>query len=398
MQCIDQDNKIEKHALIQNMDQIYSKAQLTIIAAAGSDPTYGLPGVGSKPRSVQHHVRVGDMKLVQLMYPGSDFPRSAWWERAWTYQEGVLSPRKLVFTDHQVFYVCNQTHFAESLNAYTAGAAGVKTDSFPGSSSFSDMVLPTDSRSYESYLRDITARALSHESDALNACLGILKATNTSHVWGIPIRTYPIPTIALCWRHNTPAHRRLDFPSWSWTGWKGAVDFRDSIVTSRLCQIRLGNDDQNWQRVDEYVWSGRAQEDAGRNNAPRLLQMTGSVLDCTLLDQQWPDLDDFGTAGPQDDRPKPYFLLELNGLSALATLYLDEEMESVQQLRGVIAMAMRAGSEGSCITALLLKPKGEFYTRVGMLELSCGDQYCNELPGLHPFWERRAEARTVIVE
>jgi hypothetical protein len=104
------------------MDEIYAKAQLTIIAAAGNDPSYGLPGVGSRSRSSERHVCIGKTKLVQLMRPGSDFPKSSWWKRAWTYQEGVLSQRKLVFTDHQVYYVCNRLSTAESLKIHSANA------------------------------------------------------------------------------------------------------------------------------------------------------------------------------------------------------------------------------------------------------------------------------------
>ena len=34
------------------MDKIYAAAKVTIIAAAGSDPNYGLPGVSSTPREI----------------------------------------------------------------------------------------------------------------------------------------------------------------------------------------------------------------------------------------------------------------------------------------------------------------------------------------------------------
>lgn len=42
IQCIDQTNLEEKHSQISNMDRIYSKASLVIIAAAEEDPHYGL--------------------------------------------------------------------------------------------------------------------------------------------------------------------------------------------------------------------------------------------------------------------------------------------------------------------------------------------------------------------
>jgi hypothetical protein len=125
------------------------QAQLTIVAAAGKNPHYGLPGVGSRPRSLLRHMNIGNVKLVQILRPGLDFPKSPWWGRAWTYQEGVLSRRKLVFTDHQVFYVCDKTHAAESMNVH----AGIVSLHDP--IAFSEMALPTGRRGYESYLRDI---------------------------------------------------------------------------------------------------------------------------------------------------------------------------------------------------------------------------------------------------
>jgi hypothetical protein len=65
--CIDQNDSKEKHRLISNMDRIYAGAELTIIAAAGSDPSYGLPGVSSTPRSFEQlHVKIGQTTFVSL--------------------------------------------------------------------------------------------------------------------------------------------------------------------------------------------------------------------------------------------------------------------------------------------------------------------------------------------
>jgi hypothetical protein len=381
------------------MDEIYTKAQLTIVAAAGNDSHYGLPGVGSRSRIDGRHVRIGNTKLVQLLRPGSDFEKSPWWNRAWTYQEGVLSKRKLVFTDHQVFYVCNEKQSAESLYTNTQDPDLADEKWFSDPRSFSEMMLPTGPRPYVSYLGDISRRALSRSSDALNACLGVLKATNTAHVWGIPIDKQD-HGIALCWRHDIVMQRRYGFPSWSWAGWDGGANFHDSIVTSPFVTVLLGNDSRTWQTVYEYNSSGRAEKDAGKSNAPRLLSLTGWVLEAASLNTQWPDVGDFGTGAAiqQDDRARPRFTLSFDGTTVLSILYMDQQMKSAEELHDVVAMGVKSHSKDCCISALLLKPHGNVYRRVGMIEFTCEYRTCRTLRGSHVFWEQSARMRTVVVE
>jgi hypothetical protein len=113
--CIDQRNDQDKHDQISQMDTIYANAQLTIIAAAGDDPTFGLPGAGGRSRIPQPLVRVGE-HLIASTLPSLSFSlrETKWASRAWTYQEGLLSKRRLIFTDRQVAFECNSMHCRES--------------------------------------------------------------------------------------------------------------------------------------------------------------------------------------------------------------------------------------------------------------------------------------------
>jgi Heterokaryon incompatibility protein (HET) len=43
--CINQEQREEFSEQVQKINLIYQNAEVTIIAAAGEDPTYGLPGV-----------------------------------------------------------------------------------------------------------------------------------------------------------------------------------------------------------------------------------------------------------------------------------------------------------------------------------------------------------------
>ena len=41
---------------------------------------------------------------------------SLWEPRAWTFQEGLLSPQRLFFTNHQVYFQCGSVQCCESLD------------------------------------------------------------------------------------------------------------------------------------------------------------------------------------------------------------------------------------------------------------------------------------------
>ncbi|RBR20145.1 uncharacterized protein FIESC28_05424 [Fusarium coffeatum] len=117
--CIPQDESKskEKDDHIKQMDKIYRKAELTIVAAAGQGPEYGLPGVGSTPRIPQPSVQIGKHTLISTMTtPRFMIYSSPWYSRGWTYQEGICSRRRLLFTDEQVFFECQQMSCRETVD------------------------------------------------------------------------------------------------------------------------------------------------------------------------------------------------------------------------------------------------------------------------------------------
>jgi len=88
------------------MDLIYQNAELTIIAAIGEDPTYGLPGVSLRKRKPQNLTTCSKIGKQFLIFADSS-PKEVvegtkWQTRAWTYQEGLLSRRRLVFAEEQM--------------------------------------------------------------------------------------------------------------------------------------------------------------------------------------------------------------------------------------------------------------------------------------------------------
>lgn len=93
--CISRDPE-ESHKQISSMDAVYQEAVLTIVAARGESPSSGLVGVSKLDRIRQPSVKIGDWVLVPcLLSPQDIVSKSKWNTRGWTYQEGMLSSRKL---------------------------------------------------------------------------------------------------------------------------------------------------------------------------------------------------------------------------------------------------------------------------------------------------------------
>lgn len=114
--CIDQADHGAKYEQIQQMESVYENSELTIIAAAGSDEDYGLPGVGNRPRAPQLVAETKTMRIVSTMqHPHDSILNSTWSKRGWTFQEGVLSRRRLVFTEEQTYFECKAMNCYESV-------------------------------------------------------------------------------------------------------------------------------------------------------------------------------------------------------------------------------------------------------------------------------------------
>ncbi|OCK86223.1 HET-domain-containing protein, partial [Lepidopterella palustris CBS 459.81] len=104
--CINQEDPEDKAVQIQAMDRIYNGAWLTLIAGEGDDANAGLPGVRTGSRSYQQYFEVVDGLTIYISTPLLKESLSRWINRGWTFQEGLLSDRCLIFTASQVFWKC----------------------------------------------------------------------------------------------------------------------------------------------------------------------------------------------------------------------------------------------------------------------------------------------------
>ncbi|UPL02256.1 hypothetical protein LCI18_013190 [Fusarium solani-melongenae] len=111
--CIPQSDKKVLHEHLCQMHLIYQKALFTIVAAAGTRAWHGLPGVWMRERQEQTHTEINGRLLVSAVEPFLPTSQCKWNTRGWTYQEGLFSPRQLIFTPHQVLFHCAEGQQSE---------------------------------------------------------------------------------------------------------------------------------------------------------------------------------------------------------------------------------------------------------------------------------------------
>ncbi|PVI08197.1 HET-domain-containing protein [Periconia macrospinosa] len=368
--CIDQLNADDKQTQIAKMDHIYQEASLTIIATAGDNSDYGLPGV-SRSRDLQLPVKVGDYTILEF-YPYSqwDLVTSAWGKRAWTYQEGFLSKRRLVFSDKQVFFVCGESYFAESFT----GEISLNTARSKLNFSWIFSVSPSQKRqdlleAATECIEEYSGRDMTHESDSLNACLGVLRSFTTGpilgHLWGVFVSNASDPQLRLLWAHPLPAHRRTSFPSWSWTGWKGSIIYYEgekAIDGPARPQINICLHDQQIISMEEYVNSGLLISHAGSPDAPRILRLTGYTIKFRVIPQESPMVQQNLAKTEPYGKPLSAICQVSPNIYRLYHLYLDCDISS-EELNSCMAMAIDSRLDMN----ILLKPIGERFERVGFI-------------------------------
>lgn len=114
--CIVQDAPNTNEQL-QIMDLIYSRARCTIIAMAGQDANFGLPGIISGTRVKQPAAVLGKFTFLAELQPLEHLlMASRYSTRAWTYQEMMLSPRCIFVSPYQIYFRCNQEGCSEDSN------------------------------------------------------------------------------------------------------------------------------------------------------------------------------------------------------------------------------------------------------------------------------------------
>jgi hypothetical protein len=263
--CINQDDNKEKDMLLGLMDIIYAQSEITIVAAAGEDSDHGLVGVSNVQREFQYQAKTSAGTLVAFPYhPHGSIRTSKWASRGWTYQEGVLARRRLIFTSEQMYFECESMNCYESVysplqvlhkNDKSSFRHFVRSGLFTGTDySTAFHAFNSNQHSIQPTITEIlihtenfTSRKLSYSSDSLNAFRGIIRKFENSSlgmisfIWGLPFRleskelALATFAVSITWRHvnkgSEVPQRRRTFPSWSWVGWEGIVEFGPKYAT-----------------------------------------------------------------------------------------------------------------------------------------------------------------------
>ncbi|KAI7778860.1 hypothetical protein LA080_001551 [Diaporthe eres] len=274
--CIDQSNIKEKQEQIQKMDRIYQCAEVTILATAGDDCHYGLPGVSKRARQVLDPFILDDhLTFGTCPAAGAHWQNGAWHERGWTFQETHLARRRLIFSDTLVHFECSRhkpwqrensggfetvQHNAKETRKLREGYAALALDTRQALDTWDccqvSPIISTVSlqkvaayvhrgyfeaciMEYYSFVTHYTMRKLSYTSDALNAFLGLANAMQelrcpVYNVAGVPFMVGNKRTGRDYWAESTFSYGlawysrdgmdRSDqqvvanggFPSWSW--------------------------------------------------------------------------------------------------------------------------------------------------------------------------------------
>lgn len=225
------------------MHEIYTCATLTLVGLHGAESHSGLPGVRFDTRnSSQHEEIIDGLKLMKnFLFLNSEIRRSVWGTRCWTLQESLLPHHLVLFTSNQVIFACRQAIYREDacLEAISAALPMMNREAWDDPSSF--LTRGDDLNGFYEVIRDFSRRFVSFDSDILKACSAVMlwytelldkkvSPFESGVVHKLPRFLFGLPICefskALCWYPmygHSPLQRRMDFPSWSWAGWKSEV-------------------------------------------------------------------------------------------------------------------------------------------------------------------------------
>ncbi|CAA9959514.1 hypothetical protein PTNB85_09847 [Pyrenophora teres f. teres] len=222
--CVIQDaSSQEMDRTLRAMANIYASAEFTIVAA-GSDADYGLRGIGGPSQDRQSYAT----STGPGFYGGYPL-ETKWVTRGWTFQESLFSRRLLCF-DRRVSWLCGRYDWREGvIKTYSVSqnsCLDVERTHLGAPMGMMSLLprIPSLGR-WGMLVENYTSREFTKENDFLNAFAGATEVMGQTFpeglLHGMPCFFFDI---VLLWQPKESIARRHGEPSWSWTGWKGAVE------------------------------------------------------------------------------------------------------------------------------------------------------------------------------
>lgn len=285
--CIVQDDGVQMARDLPRMDIIYKKGFANIVAMSGNDADAGLPGVSPNSRPSQtvetFQITSGSndlalkkennaitdlLHVVATPIPlGFALEGSTWNTRGWILQEQVLARRNIYFSQSHVYFKCNELEQSEATleGMFESFYSDYEKDAdkLPINNPLTELRQIADVskderlklvfQAYTNLVEVYTTRSLTQKVDILNAFSGMLSAFTeyfeSGTFCGLPIaaldlallwtpaqslRVRAIPRPASSPSSPSPSlnkDRLLEisettFPTWSWAGWIGRIDYR----------------------------------------------------------------------------------------------------------------------------------------------------------------------------
>jgi hypothetical protein len=262
--CINQEDPHDKRVQIAMMNDIYRGSFATIVALSTEDANSGLTRVSSSTFSLQMSCTIDGVVLRTLGPTLSDLISNSTWNiRAWTHQEGRLSPRCIFVSDYGVHFECNTMTCSEALSAdLSVMHQSVKDDDHFQRASYEETIdigftpNPVATEVYDtgkalniySLLASQYAYCqITHAADRLVAFSGMLKALRTAaykdgFFWGMP---YAHLNWVMAWQAEDPAEEQnFYYPSWTWLRhmgrfWPGCPSMAKFGPTPESCPFDL---------------------------------------------------------------------------------------------------------------------------------------------------------------
>ena len=231
--CINQTEPESRNNSISKMDAIFSQALFTICVLQSQSMFSGIPGV-SQPHEGRHQILTETESLRYMAFNSTDLGdliySTDWSQRGWTFQEGVLSARRLCFDTSGVFLHCKEEILHDVVESFDKEQR-IKTPFNNDQYQHVSLWISPEARAWDftTYARMVmtySPRTLTLPADAHNVIAGVLsrmtRSMNMSFIGGLPEGDF---FNALLWdfQEISPiSPRRPQFPSWSWLGWEGA--------------------------------------------------------------------------------------------------------------------------------------------------------------------------------